>query len=240
MTTLLDLFCSAGGASMGYSRAGFDVTGVDINPQPHYPFEFIQGDALEYVREYGHEYDAIAASPPCQMYSITRNAVSCSAEHPRLIEPVRESLALSGKPYVIENVAGAPLIDPITLCGSMFGLRVRRHRLFESNVSLRPLSCRHDLYTDKPYKIRMASYRQGFRYSSFVPAFGGLQLLFPSLCADKCLPDCKGHGSTALETQVIRDAMDIQWMTKRELNQAIPPAYTEYLGQQLMSVIEVT
>ena len=119
---------------MGYSRAGFEVVGVDIAAQPRYPFEFIQGDAIEYVKEHGHEYDAIHASPPCQAYTnaqkIMRN------DHPELLEPTREALNATGLPWVIENVPGAPLIEPIELCGGMFGLRTYRHRLFESSHAL--------------------------------------------------------------------------------------------------------
>ena len=124
---LLDLFCSAGGAAMGYHRAGFDVTGVDINPQPRYPFAFVQGDALEYVAAHGHEYDAIHASPPCQRYSkATIVHAGVRETHPDLVAPARELLVASGAEWIIENVVGAPLIAPARLCGTMFGLTFAR------------------------------------------------------------------------------------------------------------------
>lgn len=131
---------------MGYHRAGFDVVGVDIAPQPRYPFEFHQGDALEYVAAHGHEFDAIHASPPCQGYSATR-FIRGNA-HSDLVGPTREALQASGKPYVIENVAGAPLLNPVTLVGSMFGLRTMRPRLFECSfdvpfVLAPPAAARH-------------------------------------------------------------------------------------------------
>lgn len=152
---LLDLFCCAGGAGMGYYRAGFDVVGVDIAPQPHYPFAFHQADALDFLAEHGHEFDAIHASPPCQLYSTTKYAHEDNGTHPDLLAPTRQALIECGIPYVIENVEGAPLIDPLTLCGSEFGLRapdvdglplaLRRHRLFESSVWLMGAGgCFHD------------------------------------------------------------------------------------------------
>ena len=134
---LLDLFCCAGGAAKGYSDAGFEVVGVDINPQPNYPFEFIQADVLNMDIGFLQDFDAIHASPPCQSYSDLAKRNRNADAHPRLIEPVREMLDKSGRPYVIENVEGAPLQNPIVLCGTMFkGLRVIRHRLFEANFPL--------------------------------------------------------------------------------------------------------
>ena len=127
---ILDLFCCAGGVAMGYSRAGFDVVGVDIDPQPRFPFEFIQADALTLDMKFIKSFDAIHASPPCQSYSDLAKRNGNAHEWPRLVDPVREMLIKSGKPFVIENVEGAPLINPIVLCGTMFkGLRVLRHRL---------------------------------------------------------------------------------------------------------------
>nr|WP_156172681.1 DNA cytosine methyltransferase [Microbacterium sp. Ag1] len=153
MPKLLDLFSCAGGAGMGYHRAGFEVVGVDIRPQPNYPFEHHVGDAIEFVREHGHEFDAIHASPPCQAYSITRHMHT--KDHPDLVEPTRAALIETGRPWIMENVPGAPMLDYVTLCGSMFGLTavdtdgellaLRRHRLFESNVfMLSAGSCVHD------------------------------------------------------------------------------------------------
>ena len=127
---LLDLYCCAGGAAVGYHRAGFDVVGVDIAFQRNYPYEFHQGDALDYVAEHGHEFDAIHASPPCQAFSKTRTLHN--NEHPDLVAPTREALQATGKPYIIENVTSAPLRPDVTLCGLMFGLKVFRHRIFET------------------------------------------------------------------------------------------------------------
>ena len=131
---LLDLFCCAGGAGIGYSRAGFEVVGVDIEPQPNYPLTFIQADALNLDRKFVGSFDAIHASPPCQSYSDLAKRNGNADAWPRLIAPVRNMLIKSGLPYVIENVDGAPLRNPIVLCGTMFpGLRVVRHRLFETS-----------------------------------------------------------------------------------------------------------
>jgi DNA (cytosine-5)-methyltransferase 1 len=134
---LLDLYCGAGGAGEGYRLAGFDVTGIDINPQPKNPHNFIQGDAIEYLSEYGHEYDAIHASPPCQAY--TKAAKQWRKEgrrYPDLISITRRLLQYTGKPWIIENVPGAPLLNPILLNGSVFNIRVHRPRLFETNFPI--------------------------------------------------------------------------------------------------------
>src|SRR5262252_358856 len=136
---LLDLFCGAGGAAMGYWRAGFDVTGVDVVPQPSYPFTFVQADALAYPLD---GFDAVHASPPCQAYSVaTGNARR--GDHVDLYEPVRRRLEASGLPWVIENVIGAPYRQGVVLCGSMFGLRVRRHRNFEASFLMLAPACDH-------------------------------------------------------------------------------------------------
>jgi len=139
---LLDLFCGAGGAAMGYSRAGFDdIVGVDIHPQPNYPFEFVQADALEYLTEHGQEFDAIHSSPPCQRYSTLTKA---PLTHPDLYAPTRTALHQNKKPFVIENVIGAPYHYGFILCGSMFGLKVRRHRNFETSwLHFLELRCSH-------------------------------------------------------------------------------------------------
>ena len=130
----LDLFCCGGGAGMGYHLAGMEVVGVDIEPQPKYPFQFVQADALEYLAAHGHEFDFIHASPPCQGYSHLTPAKN-KADHERMIPAVRELMIKTGKPWVIENVAGArkELRDPVMLCGSMFGLRTQRHSFFETS-----------------------------------------------------------------------------------------------------------
>lgn len=137
---LLDLCCKAGGTSQGYHDAGFDVTGVDIDPQPRYPFTFIQADALDFLAAHGHEFDAIAASWPCQRFTTAQRIRGNT--HPDLITPGRALLNATGRPWVMENVEGAPLRNPITLCGAMFpGLRVYRHRLFEASTpSPRPFT----------------------------------------------------------------------------------------------------
>lgn len=195
---LLDLFCGAGGAAMGYARAGFEVVGVDSRPQPHYPFTFVQDDALTVALD---GFDAYHASPPCQLYSIT-NRIWKKA-HPDLVAVVRQRLVRTGKPYVLENVPGAPLPSSVVVCGTMFGLGVLRHRLFESNVLLfAPGSCRHQ-----------GSVKTG----EYVSVFGG-----------------GGNGYTKARGS---QAMGIEWMTMRELSQAIPPAYTEWFGRQLMEVL---
>lgn len=134
---LLDLFCCAGGSALGYHRAGFDVTGIDIKQQPNYPFRFIQADALSLDLDFLSQFDAIHASPPCQSYSDLAKRNGNGDQWPRLIEPMREMLTQANRPWVIENVEGAPLLDPVVLCGTMFpGLRVIRHRLFETNFSM--------------------------------------------------------------------------------------------------------
>lgn len=205
---------------MGYHRAGFEVVGVDINPQPRYPFEFIQADAMELLERMvsGGTYEwkglglfaAIHASPPCQAYSDLKTKIADDV-YPKLIEPVRYLLKQSGLPYVIENVEGAPLVRPIRLCGVMFpGLRVLRHRLFESNrVLFEPTHTRHPLVFT--HDKRKAHYGQ----LDFVQVTGG--------------------GNCSI--QDARAAMGIDWMNKHELNEAIPPAYAEFIGKQLITTV---
>jgi DNA (cytosine-5)-methyltransferase 1 len=209
---LLDLFCCAGGAGMGYHRAGFEVVGIDIAKQPRYPFEFHQADALEYLAAHGHEFDAIHASPPCQEYSVTKS-LPWVGDYPKLIDPVRDLLIRIGKPYVIENVPGAPLVSPVTLCGTMFGLKLIRHRLFETSpvIWFPPASCACK-------NVGTASHR-GF--SSFA---NGAQAITVA-----------GNNYAIADG---RQAMGIDWMSKSELSEAIPPAYTEYIGKQLLAVLE--
>ena len=234
---LLDLFCGAGGCSMGYHRAGFDVTGVDIKPQPRYPFIFIQGDALEYLREHGHEYDAITASPPCQAFSAMRKGRWQDREHPDLIEPTRATLKATGKPYVIENVEGAPLMAPITLCGTMFGLRtrhgsqLRRHRLFEAPwfFGLIP-TCAHNEYAAiGVYGGGQHPQRRCNDANSRLPATIGVYVN----SGGSSVRD----GTTGFGVVDRRDAMGIDWMTNAELSQAIPPAYTQFIGEQLLAEV---
>lgn len=208
---LLDLFCCAGGVAAGYSRAGFEVVGVDIEPQPNFPFEFVHADALTLPMSFLKSFDAIHASPPCQSYSDLAKRNGNGHEWPRLIEPVREMLIKTGKPYIIENVDGAPLINPAILCGTMFkGLRVLRHRLFESNflIIVPPHGKHPRCHT---FDKRKSQYGKTNDMVDFVSVNGG------------------GNCSIV----AARDAMGIDWMTKGELNEAIPPAYTEYIGRQL-------
>lgn len=209
---LLDLFCCAGGAAMGYHRAGFEVVGVDIVEQPNYPFEFHQGDALEFLAERGHEFDAIHASPPCQSFTAyRRKGHGVGDGYPNLIPETREALATLDVPWVIENVAGAPLNDAVRLCGSSFGLDVRRHRFFESNIPLEGKACDH-----------------GWQTPRFPPATNRTNL------------------RRTVEVGVWRIPLDVQqqamggldWMTLRELSEAIPPAYAEHLGRQLIEHVQ--
>jgi DNA (cytosine-5)-methyltransferase 1 len=208
----LDLFCGAGGAAMGLHRAGFEVVGVDIADQPHYPFEFHKADALEFPLD---GFDLIWASPPCQAYcslsAIHRNRSS----HPKLIEPVRRRLLASGAYYIIENVPGAPLFRPVLLCGSTFGLRVRRHRHFESNLHL---------WSPQPGCLHA---KQGRSVGVYGHQGSG------ALCA-------REHGGAFIRAKNrddAGDAMGIDWMTWRELTQAIPPAYSEFLGRQALRAL---
>jgi DNA (cytosine-5)-methyltransferase 1 len=212
---LLDLFCCAGGAGVGYSRAGFEVVGVDNKPQPNYPFPFIQADALKLDLKFVASFDAVHASPPCQSYSDLAKRNGNGHEWPRLIEPVREMLIGAGRPYVIENVDGAPLLDPVILCGTMFPhLRVLRHRLFEANfMIMAPPHNRHPkVHT---FDKRKSHYGKTNDMVDFVQVTGG------------------GNCTIA----AARDAMGIDWMTKSELNEAIPPAYTELIGKQLLAYL---
>ena len=206
---LLDLFCGGGGAGAGYHAAGFDVTGVDIAPQPYYPFPFLRADALT-VDLAG--FDVIHASPPCQAYSAA-TPTDRRASHADLVAPVRarlvDAVASPGGPwaYVIENVPGAPLNDPVTVCGDSLRLGVRRHRLFESNLPLTGTPCWHD--RDAPAVPVYGSYGQ---------RGGGRNPL---------------EGESSPSTEDARAAMRIDWMPWPALTQAIPPAYTHWLGVQL-------
>lgn len=208
----LDTFCKAGGAGMGYHRAGYRVVGVDIEPQPHYPFEFIQADAIEFIRRHGSEYDLIHASPPCQAYSIT--ASLSKGGYPMLIDATRAALVATGKPYVIENVPGAPLINPLMLCGTMFGLRVIRHRLFECSPAIwfPPMACNHDgTASGNRNKKGVRKTLENYRFLTIV-----------------------GNDYIANDGRI---AMGIEWMTRAELSQAIPPAYTEFIGRQMLRYV---
>jgi DNA (cytosine-5)-methyltransferase 1 len=206
---LLDLFCGAGGAAMGYHRAGFEVVGVDIEPQPNYPFEFIQGNALDWAswNIEAAEFDAIHASPPCPRYSLVSGFQGVAADYPDLVGPVRDLLDQAPTPYVIENVPGAPLRRDLVLCGEMFGLRVHRHRWFETRGFF-VMQSRH-----APHRLKGAA--------TNCEKGAGIARWITGHYAD--------HDDAA-------DAMGVDWpMTRRELANAIPPAYTEHIGCYLLT-----
>jgi DNA (cytosine-5)-methyltransferase 1 len=202
----LDLYCGGGGAAKGYHDAGFQVVGIDIVPQPKYPFEFIQGDALDFARQYGPEFDAIHASPPCKGFSSITRTAGTQDKHPRMIAATREVLQSIERPYVIENVPGArrELINPLMLCGTMFGLLVIRHRYFECNPPIwwAPATCRHDR--------RVAKHGRPPKENEYAGV--------------------SGHFSNVSFAQ---EAMGIDWLGQKELALAIPPAYTYYIGSVL-------
>jgi DNA (cytosine-5)-methyltransferase 1 len=228
---LLDLFCGAGGCSVGYERAGFDVVGVDIEPQPNYPFEFRSLDALALLTKWSRgargfaigpglsepigRFDAIHASPPCQMYS--RNMKHLSGPQPMLIEPIRELLVATGLPWVIENVEGSPLPDTddlfgrhgIILCGTSFGMKIWRHRWFETSfpVTERP-ACNHSQPAMNPHNV------------------AGRARIYAE------------HGRQDPEI-LWRNEMGVEWMGRYEAPEAIPPAYTEFIGRHLLAYLEV-
>jgi DNA (cytosine-5)-methyltransferase 1 len=196
---------------MGYHRAGFDVVGVDIEPQPHYPFRFYQLDAVRLLLEkkylIQYLFQAIHASPPCQAYSSATPAANRD-KHPDLVAAVRDLLQATGLPYVIENVVGAPLQTGFILCGSMFGLKVRRHRLFESSVLIMPPTCDH-----RAQGTPLGVYGDGGPGKSTRPS---------------------GGGGTKADRRQFGELMEMPWATPEEIVQAIPPAYTEYIGAQLV------
>lgn len=207
---LLDLYCGVGGCSVGYARAGFDVVGVDLYKQPRYPFPFVQANAIDYLLTHWREFDVIAASPPCPPHTAINHAKK--GKLMSLVEPTREALRSTGKPYVMENVPGAPLLDPLVLCGSMFeGLAVIRHRLFESNVPLiAPGPCKH-----------LGTVADG----TYVSVHGGGQRSTHTIPYKEQRPRWE-------------KAMGINWAgTRKELVNAIPPAYTEWIGRQLMEYL---
>lgn len=210
---LLDLFCGAGGAATGYHKAGFDeIVGIDIEPQKNYPFDFIQTDALSVDLEL-EKFDLIHASPPCQRFS---TAADKSRYHPDLLRPIRKRLEDQNKVhYVIENVVGAPMKNPLILCGTLFEeLRVLRHRLFECSFDIpQPeLDCYNHpkVFTTDP---RRKDYGKLDEWKDYVSVYGG------------------NHASLA----ACKDAMGIDWMNRKELSQAIPPDYTEHIGKYFLS-----
>lgn len=202
---LLDLFCCAGGTSMGYYRAGFEVVGVDIKPQPDYPFEFHQANTFDYSLD---GFDAYHASPPCQRYSeIT--PMYARYRHPDLIDAIRQRLLMNGKPFIIENVENARhlLLNPLMLCGLMFNLPVWRHRYFELHGFYAP-QLPHPIHIGRPIVINPGSNAR------------------------------KGRERT-LTKEEQAEAMGIYWMKSiKEIKEAIPPDYTEYIGQYLIKEVE--
>lgn len=232
---LLDLFCCAGGAAMGYHRAGFEVVGIDIKPQPHYPFEFHQADALEYCAEHGHEFDVIHASPPCQGYSTMTKGRWKDRQYPMLIGDVRDLLIATGRPYVIENVGGArrELINPVMLCGTMFGLetetgnQLQRHRYFELSFGgfLTP-TCGHN--TASAIGVYGGGQNPERRKSMVVGVYGHTG------------GTSNRNGLSQFGVDIRREVMGIDWMTNSELNEAIPPAYTEFIGKHLIQALKET
>lgn len=214
MPRLLDLYCCAGGAGMGYAQAGFEVVGVDARPQPRYPFEFVRADALSLDPAFVASFDAIHASPPCQAHSDLKHMHNAK-KHEDLVPATRAMLRASGRHFVIENVEGSHLINPTVLCGTMFGLgsgdaELWRHRLFETSFPpMLPPPCHH---RERPRVIGV---------------YGG-------------------HGrdrrrtvnTQDYSTEQRREAMGIDWMTGAELSQAIPPAYTKFIGEYLIELLQ--
>lgn len=213
---ILDLYCCAGGAGVGYAQAGFEVVGIDKDEQPEYPFTFIKGDALKLGAEMAKDFDAIHASPPCQHFTKYNNCrKNLKEKYEDLIEPTRQMLIESGKPYVIENVVGAPLLDPITLCGSMFGLDIRRHRLFESNIFIMQPECNHKMWEPN----RFPGGRSRERGNARTLCRGTIEI---------------GRWNIPIATQ--QKGMGIDWINDlRKLSEAIPPTYTKHIGEQLLS-----
>jgi len=202
---------------MGYHRAGYDVTGWDLVPHPDYPFQFHLGDALEVLNDhdYLNGFDVVHVSPPCPRYSLATPAAN-RENHPDLIGPVRDLLRAWGGPYVIENVPGAPLHVPVKLCGSMFGLQVRRHRLFETNVPMMQPECDH-----RSQPVVYGVYGEH--------GDGGIVYLRPGTGTSRAVK--------AADAAHARDLLGIDWMGSwADLADAIPPAYTHYLGEQLLEV----
>jgi DNA (cytosine-5)-methyltransferase 1 len=222
---LLDLFSGGGGATRGYQQAGFYVVGIDINPQPHYcGDEFIQAEitSLEFqmwLASQADDFDAIHASPPCQLYSAANN-IHGNTDHPDLIGPTRGLLEAAGVPWVIENVPRAPLRADVTLCGLTFGLGVKRHRLFEASFPLwKPPPCPKGHPGD------------------WVTIFGNT-VLERSPQIGRTPKNGPIFRRKHLDTDRGREAMGIDWMNRDELSEAIPPAYTEFIGRQLRDMLD--
>ena len=206
---LLDLYCCEGGAGYGFQQAGFHVTGVDLEDQPRHNGSFIKSDAIEYLLDNFMDYDFIHASPPCQKYSKSSMQFRILGKsYPDLISATRKALISTGKPYSIENVPGSPLINPIVLCGTMFGIPTYRHRLFETNWILnQPI---HPLHLAKNAKMGR-KIKEG-EFIQYVGHFSGVKL--------------------------VQDFTGCHWMSQYGLAQSIPPQYTKYIGQQFLKTIK--
>ena len=205
MPKLLDLFCGGGGASYGYELAGWSVTGVDIVPQPKYRGQFIQADAFDYLRRHHNKYDVIHASPPCQAYSKASMQFRLKGKrYPDFIVLLREYFKQHNIPYVIENVPGSPLINPVILCGTMFGLQTYRHRLFESNWPI--IQPKHPQHIAP--NARMGRKPKSHEFIQYVGHFSGVK--------------------------IVQDMTGLHWLGQKELAQSIPPQYTKYIGHQLL------
>ena len=212
---LLDLFCGAGGATKGYMDAGFRVVGIDHKPQPDYPGDhFVQADAIDYLTAYGHKYDAIHASPPCQASCRLTSGTNQGLVYPNLIPITRHLLAKLAVPTVIENVLGSDLRRDLTLCGEMFGLKVQRHRYFELG------GWQMEAPAHVPHRGRVKGWRHGVEYEGYYYSVHG-----------------KGGGKGTIPEW--QDAMGIHWTAKRRsLAEAIPPAYTRFIGNALISATQ--
>jgi len=210
MLKLLDLYCCGGGASYGYEQAGFDVTGVDIIDQPRHRGKFFKADAIEFLKKNHQDFDVIHASPPCQAHSMASKQWRLKGkEYPDLIAPTRAALIETGLPYIMENVPGSPLIDPIEMCGAMFGMRTYRHRLFESNMPL----------TVPPHPVHHAPNAKMGRPANddeFIQYVGH----FPGVKA-------------------VQEMTGLHWLGQKELAQSIPPQYTLYLGRQVLNFLDL-
>ncbi|MFG2272491.1 SAM-dependent methyltransferase [Streptomyces chartreusis] len=204
---VLDLYCCQGGAAKGYADAGFEVLGVDISPQPRYPYVFVQADAVDFVREHGAEFDFIHASPPCQFDSDCQRLQGNA--HPDLIGPTRAALEATGRPFVIENVRGAlpKLRTPVLLCGGMFGLATYRHRYFEFGGGFHLIQPRHPRHTVS--QAKMGRPVPPGHFGQFIGNFSGVALA--------------------------RQVMGVEWMNRDGIRECIPPAYTELIGRAVLA-----
>ena len=205
---LLDLYCGGGGASFGYELAGWDVVGVDIDPQPKYRGKFIQADAIEYLKAHYTEFDAVHASPPCQHYSKAAMQFRIAGKkYVDMIEITRNELIKTGLPYIIENVPDAPLLEPILLCGAMFGIRTYRHRLFENNIELKqPKHPKHIAPNAKMGRKPMPN-----EYLQYMGHFSGVK--------------------------IVQEFTGLHWLGQKELAQSLPPQYTRWVGKQLLKAL---